>query len=248
MRAARRAIRQLAPCSVLWRRGLSGEVAFWDNVVRTDGADWPEDYHHRFTPGTEINEPLIVDRLAQLSSPRVSILDVGAGPASSLGSALAGRELELVAVDPLADEYNRLLARHGVEPPVRVQQCRGEDILARFGAVRFDVVYTRNSIDHCADPARVVRNMLLLVRPGGLVTLRHWRNEGLKAEYEELHQWNIDLTDGDLLIWNARHRHTLAQLATGIEFDRELSLAHDQVMAVLRRGQTAAPGPPARTS
>ncbi len=248
MRAARRAIRRLAPCSVLWRRGLPGEVAFWDNVIRTDGADWPEDYHHRFTSGAQINEPLIIERLPQLSSPRVSILDVGAGPASSLGSALAGRKLELVAVDPLADEYNRLLARHGVEPPVRVLPCRGEDILARFGAARFDVVYARNSIDHCADPARVVRNMLLLARPGGLVILRHWRNEGLKADYEELHQWNIDLADGDLLIWNARHRHTLAQLATGIEFDRELALEHDQVMAVLHRGQTTAPGPPAGNS
>jgi SAM-dependent methyltransferase len=244
MRAARRAIRQLAPCSVLWRRGLPGEVAFWENVIRTDGADWPEDYRHRFTAGAQIDEPLILDRLPLISAARVSILDVGAGPASSLGSALDDRELELIAVDPLADEYNRLLTRHEVEPPVRVLACRGEDILARFGPARFDVAYARNSVDHSADPARVVRNMLMLVRPGGFVILRHWRNEGLKAEYEELHQWNIDLADRDFVIWNARHRHTLAELGAGIEFDRELAVERGQVIAVLRRASTPAVGRP----
>ncbi len=229
---------------MLWRRGLPGEVAFWENVIRTDGADWPDDYRHRFTAGAEIDEPLILDRLPLIAAPRVSILDVGAGPASSLGSALGGRELELVAVDPLADEYDRLLARHGVEPPVRVLACRGEDVLARFGPDRFDFVYARNSIDHSADPARVVRNMLLLARPGGFVILRHWRNEGLKAEYEELHQWNVDLADGELVLWNARHRHTLSELAHGLEVDRDLVIEHEQMIAVLRRGPGPAGGPP----
>ena len=113
-----------------------------------------------------------------------------------------------------------------------------------FGPDRFDFVYARNSIDHSADPARVVRNMLLLARPGGFVILRHWRNEGLKAEYEELHQWNVDLADGELVLWNARHRHTLSELADGLKLDRDLVVEHDQVIAVLRRGPPGGPPPP----
>ena len=42
--------------------------------------------------------------------------------------------------------------------------------------------------------------MVTLARPGGFVILGHWRNEGLKAGYEELHQWNIDVVNGELVI------------------------------------------------
>lgn len=231
----RKAVRRFAPCSILWRRGLPSEVAFWESFLRTEGADWPDDYRQRFAPGAIVNEPLIVDRLDLIGSPLVSILDVGAGPASSLGSSLPGRELELVAVDPLADEYNRLLDECGIEPPVRVLRCRGEEIAERFGSARFDFVHARNSVDHSANPVSVIRQMLSLARPGGFVILRHWRNEGLKADYEELHQWNMDVENGDLVIWNARHRHLLTEFASDVALDQEVEAEGAIVTAAIRR-------------
>ncbi len=235
IRTVRRTVRRAAPCSLLWRRGLDSEIAFWERFVRSRGAEWPEDYRQRFTPGALISDPLIVDCLPRIRSAQVSILDVGAGPASSLGSALPGRELELVAVDPLADEYNRLLTAHGITPPVRVLSCRGEDILDRFGSDRFDIAHARNSLDHSADPIAVLSNMLATVRSGGFVILRHWRNEGQKAEYEQLHQWNIDVAEDGLLIWNARQRHHVAELCHRAGYTQQVAVEGPIVTAVLRR-------------
>ncbi len=223
------------PVPVLWRRGLSGEVAFWEHFVRTRGVEWPEEYQRRFTPGVPIVEPLIVERLPLVRSRRVSILDVGAGPASSLGSALPDRELELVAIDPLADQYRLLLRRYNVTPPVPVLACRGEDILARFGAGRFDIAHARNSLDHSADPATVARNMMGSVRPRGFVILRHWRNEGKKAGYEELHQWDIDILKGELVVANRRARYSISAMAAALEFDQELAVEGTIVTGVFRR-------------
>jgi hypothetical protein len=58
-----------------------------------------------------------------------------------------------------------------------------------------ELAFWENFVHHCADPATVVRNMVALARAVGFVILRHWRNEGQKARYEELHQWNIDIEE-----------------------------------------------------
>ena len=44
--------------------------------------------------------------------------------------------------------------------------------------------------------------MVEVVRPGGLVLLRHKRNEGESARYGGLHQWNFDVVDDRLRLWN----------------------------------------------
>ena len=32
--------------------------------------------------------------------------------------------------------------------------------------------------------------------------LRHKRNEGEQGRYGALHQWNVDVVDGSLVLWN----------------------------------------------
>ena len=59
-----------------------------------------------------------------------------------------------------------------------------------------------NSLDHSADPFTIISNMVGLVRPGGIVLLRHKRNEGESARYGGLHQWNFDVVDDSLIVWN----------------------------------------------
>jgi 2-polyprenyl-3-methyl-5-hydroxy-6-metoxy-1,4-benzoquinol methylase len=71
-----------------------------------------------------------------------------------------------------------------------------------FGSRRFDIAYAVNSLDHSADPFTIISNMAAVVRPGGIVLLRHKRNEGESARYGGLHQWNFDVVDGSLLLWN----------------------------------------------
>src|SRR5438876_479261 len=74
--------------------------------------------------------------------------------------------------------------------------------LMRFGSGSFDIAYATNSLDHSADPFTIISNMVAVVRAGGVVLLRHKRNEGESARYGGLHQWNFDVINDDLLVWN----------------------------------------------
>jgi glycosyltransferase involved in cell wall biosynthesis len=192
--------------------GAPDEMAFWANYLATKGSDWPGDYAHRFDPNADVADSVLCDRLENIPGSTVELLDVGAGPVTQIGYTLRGRKLRITAVDPLADAYNRLLDAHGLMPPVRTISGSGERLVEQFGKDRFDVAYARNSVDHSPDPIRVIEQMLCVVTRGGMVILRHYRNEGENAAYEGLHQWNFDVNpSGRLLLWNRTSAHDLTE-------------------------------------
>jgi SAM-dependent methyltransferase len=189
---------------LLWRARRRSEVDFWAGwLMGTPGTEqWAWDREERLAPETEIRDPLVRRELERIPGDEIRILDVGAGPLTSLGYRYPGKTLAIVPVDPLADDYDRLLRGAGLEPPIRTIGVAGEALVERFGLHRFDIAYAANSLDHSADPLIIVSNMVSVVRAGGVVLLRHKRNEGESARYGGLHQWNFDAVDGDLLVWN----------------------------------------------
>jgi SAM-dependent methyltransferase len=189
---------------LLWRTRRNTEVDFWaDWLAGAPGTEqWASDREARLDPDTEIRDPLVRAELERNPAQEVSILDVGAGPVTWLGFRYPGKTLTIVPVDPLADEYDRLLRDAGLDPPIRTICVAGEALLEHFGSGRFDIAYATNSLDHSADPFKIISNMVDVVRPGGVVILRHKRNEGESALYGGLHQWNFDAVDSGLLVWN----------------------------------------------
>jgi SAM-dependent methyltransferase len=184
------------------RRGaLRAEVAYWDEWLATKGGKWAEEYAFRFDPSAEVSDPALRGVLAEISGADVSILDVRAGPASMVRCRFPGKRLRVVAVDPLADRYARLLAGAKVVPPVVTERLGGEHLVEHFGRNRFGVAYARNALDHAVDPAVIIEQMLAVVRVGGYVVLRHVRNEAERQAYGQLHQWNFEERDGELVIW-----------------------------------------------
>jgi len=193
---------------LLWRSRAKSEVDFWAGWLNgAPGTEqWAADRLLRLDPEAEIRDPLVREELDRQGGGTISILDVGAGPLTRLGYRYPGKTLEIVAVDPLAGEYDRLLREAGLEPPVRTIAVAGERLLEHFGSRRFDVAYATNALDHSADPLAIISNMVTLVRPGGAVLLRHKRNEGQSARYGGLHQWNFDVVDDRLVVWNDAFR------------------------------------------
>jgi len=187
-----------------WRTRKSSEVDFWAAwLVGAPGTEeWTSDRESRLAPDTQIRDPLVRAELERNPAEEVSILDVGAGPVTSLGFRYPGKMLTIVPVAPLADEYERLLRDAGLDPPVRTIRVAGEALVEYFGSRSFDIAYAVNSLDHSADPFTIISNMVAVVRAGGTVLLRHKRNEGESARYEGLHQWNFDVADDSLLLWN----------------------------------------------
>jgi SAM-dependent methyltransferase len=221
-----------------WRLELKREVGFWGRVVDGEGPH-PEAWKWRLDPTTPLWERLILDRLADIEEDPVTILDVGAGPVSFLGTNHSQRQLKITATDPLADEYSRILEDAGVDPPVRTLHCRGEDLVEQFGRDRFHMVYSRNAVDHSVDPLTILRNMVDVAKPGGFVLLRHYQNEGVAQDYEGLHQWNFDLREGRLVLWNRRESHDLHErLGSEVEITAELQPWTDRapwVAATMRK-------------
>jgi SAM-dependent methyltransferase len=187
-----------------WLARKRDEVDFWAAwLVGAPGTEqWTSDRDARLAPSTEISDPVMRRELDRHPAEHVSILDVGAGPLTSLGYRYPGKTLTIVPVDPLADEYDRLLRDAGLVPPIRTITVAGEDLAEHFGSRKFDIAYACNSLDHSADPLRIIANMVAVVRRGGVIVLRHKRNEGEQARYGGLHQWNFEVTDGRLLLWN----------------------------------------------
>jgi SAM-dependent methyltransferase len=221
LRSLRGIGRTALPAGSIWRRGCSSEVEYWANYLRTKGAEFPDGYRERLNRDGAIADRLILDAIDRTPSGPVRILDVGAGPLTVIGKRdprNPARGIEIVATDPLAREYDKLLLEFGINPPVRTVPCRGEELVRTFGSSAFDIGHARNSIDHSADPIGIIENMVEVVRPGGTIILRHYHREGELTNYGHLHQWNFDLEDDHLLIWGKRERYDvtkhLAETAT----------------------------------
>jgi len=189
---------------LLWRTRAKSEVDFWAGwLTGAPGTEqWAHDRELRLAPETEIRDPLVRQELERNPAEEISILDVGAGPLTMLGYRYPGKTLTIVPVDPLADDYERLLREAHLEPPIPTIAVAGEALLEHFGSRRFDIAYASNSLDHSADPFTIIYNMVSVGSTGGIVLLRRKTYEGESARYGGLHQWNFDVAGGNLLLWN----------------------------------------------
>jgi SAM-dependent methyltransferase len=199
----------------VWTRSISHELDFWEEWLSTKGMTWPDDYDRRLDAQTPLDEQLIIAQLPHLAEPIVKILDVGSGPLTVLGKRYPGKTLEITATDALGDQYNTLLDRVGLSPPVRPIACAGEQLLEKFSANTFDFAYARNALDHAYDPVRVIENMLAVVKPHRYVVLRHWREEGKAQHYHGLHQWDFLIDRGDFVVAHVRRSVNLTKAFAG---------------------------------
>jgi SAM-dependent methyltransferase len=237
------AVRRLIGLSPVARnRGLTAEARFWRRYVSSGGSDWSDEYARRLDRDAPVDDQLLVECLDRIPDETVSIIDVGAGPFTSVGSRYPGKTVHVTAVDPLAKRYDDLLAEAGVAPPVRTIECAAEDLCERFEAETFDIAFARNSLDHSADPVRAIRNMLALVRPERFVVLRHFTDEGATKGYRTLHQWNFSDSGGKLVIWRPGARTDVTALLSDIA-DLRTGTAGAWVWSVITKRRSAGAAP-----
>jgi SAM-dependent methyltransferase len=181
--------------------GLRSEIAFWDKVLRTGGWRWREDHRRRLDPAAPL-QGWIAQMVDPLPGEELRILDVGAGPLTNLGKTHPTRRLHITATDVLAHEYDALLEKYRISPPVRSVYAEAERLSEVFGENAFDVVVATNSIDHTRDPVEAIRQMIRVAKPGRMVLLDHAENEADHEGYQGLHQWNFSVEDGRFVLRN----------------------------------------------
>ncbi|HEX8920912.1 MAG TPA: methyltransferase domain-containing protein [Pyrinomonadaceae bacterium] len=181
---------------------LEDELYFWDRWFKKRGLQWPEDYRNRLNPNLPLAEEYR-ELINHLPQDEVRILDVGAGPLTVLGKKHPSKRLLLAAVDVLAERYDELLDRYGIQPIVRTEYADAEKLAERFPQNSFDLVNARNCLDHTADPIEAVRQILFITKKDCFALLHHAENEGETQGYSGLHQWNFTARDGNFIIEGA---------------------------------------------
>jgi SAM-dependent methyltransferase len=187
-----------------WREGLPSEIHFWESALRDPDRNWVRsEYDERMNPNLELQSELR-ELIPASPGATVRILDVGSGPLTRVGKRWEARDLQIVAVDPLGDEYSGMCKRLALRPLVPVTAVHGERLLESFSPDSFDLAYASNSLDHSYDPLVVIDQMLALVKPERYVYLWHFMNGGVAEAYTGLHQWNFDVRKGDFVIHDGR--------------------------------------------
>ena len=218
---------------VQWERSLPDELGFWRDWFATKGSLWPDEYKRRFDPNSEVTE--VLHRFLGKPRRQVSILDVGAGPASSVGTKLKGYTISVTAVDALADLYEKLYEEFNAVPPVRTQFCHTEKLRETFQPNQFDVVYAENTLDHHYDPMTAIVQMVEVAKPGGYAVLYHVENEAEREGYNGLHQWNFKMEGDDMILWNKHKRVSLRELIGDRAELEVLEMRGKMVLAALRK-------------
>jgi SAM-dependent methyltransferase len=178
-----------------WAKAQEHEVDYWTQHLGMDA----EQRRARSDPERILQTYLM--RLIHAAPGRpVEILDVGAGPLTFVGPKFPGHELRITAIDPNAAEYDRILTKLGITPPFRTRQGFAEDLASVVPMNFFDLVHSRNAIDHSKDPMRAIEQMVQAVKPGCAVFLNHYISEGRRNDYGGPHQWNLFPRDGRFLI------------------------------------------------
>ena len=201
------------PAREKWQSNLPSEVDFWRQMI--DGTfpnpEWVAGLRIRIAGEHEFPWHL----RQYVTGGAARIVDVGAGPATTLGPNGAPCPVEIIPIDPLADTYGELLRQAGMKcwNPTRLGE--GER-LSELGLGIFDLVYSRNALDHAYDPLLVIREMVAACKPGGTAYFEGSVNESVKQHADGLHQWNfMPLDTGDLVIWQPDNKAMSLRAALG---------------------------------
>jgi ubiquinone/menaquinone biosynthesis C-methylase UbiE len=181
-----------------WSNALQHEIDFWDKTIGTKGYKWKDMYQDALNPDLPLQS--YVAALLQNGKKEYNILDVGAGPLTHLGKKLQGVKINITAVDPLAEQYDRILSKYNVNPIVRTTLAEAEKLTSTFKENTFDLVYARNCIDHTYSPEKSILEMIKVAKRNTYVLMEHRANEAEHEHYEGLHQWNFSSKKGDFII------------------------------------------------
>jgi hypothetical protein len=116
-----------------WKTNIQKEVDFWDHYFTTPlGKQFLSDYNkpHQLQPELEC--------LLPKNKKYVNILDVGSGPICNVGVLHQTFNINLTATDSLAFEYEKILAKHSIQPFINVLRCDAEKLTEKLFTGSFD--------------------------------------------------------------------------------------------------------------
>lgn len=221
-----------------WKRGISSELRFWDGYFSGRYPQYEAERTFRLDPEQPLQSELTgylrrVVKEEELD--RVRVLDVGAGPLTFMGKTLDGKAIDITAVDPLAEDYDLILERYGIVPPVRTKKRCAEELTSLFSENTFDMVVSRNALDHSYDAVKAVSECVAVAKRGHPVVLQNAVNEARRQNYKGLHQWNFDVRDGEFVVSNKWEDFNVSKILQGVATVRVELYCSEWVNLVIRK-------------
>ena len=107
-----------------------GEIGFWENwIPKTWKQISKKESWEKIFPKALAEH---INDFRKVNNNTVRILEVGSGPASLLAWSVHKNLCEIVAVDPLAKEYKRILDKYNYIYPIKPIVGKGESLLKLF--------------------------------------------------------------------------------------------------------------------
>lgn len=178
-----------------WDKELSGEGPFSKTTLRRNSkGEMSKEFPFFIIP--------FLEEMKTKTKKLPKVLDLGSGPLSQLAWGAEVKLFNLFPVDPLADEYIKLLKKHKqvINTKYTLIQGEGETLSQKYGEDYFDMVWSHNAIDHSQDPVKVFEEIVKVTKPGGYIVFQGWANEGKNNEYFGLHRHDIYWKDGALYV------------------------------------------------
>lgn len=139
--------------------------------------------------------------IKNLPTGRINLLDVGCGPFPKSGVYYKGNEIKRVLIDAMAKEYHLLLNNNGINTyGQKITCCNAEEVESVFKKKSFDIIYSKNALDHTYNPIKAIKQLANLLNENGIMILEHYLNEGEYTNYFGLHQWNFSIEKGSFYI------------------------------------------------
>lgn len=143
----------------------------------------------------------IETEIKKLPPSQIKLLDIGCGPFPKSGVYCKDYEIRRVLIDSMAKEYHILLKKNGINTyGQKITCCNAEEVESIFKKDSFDVIYSKNALDHTYDPIKAIKQLANLLNENGIMILEHYINEGEYTDYFGLHQWNFYIEKGNFYI------------------------------------------------
>lgn len=186
-----------------WMFDLSSEDFFWRRnfyELSISNPDIPP-YSMRSNESKKSIQ-LALAHIKNKFDPPYRCIDIGCGPTSQFftNDLMNRADLEIITVDPLAETYSYLHNKYKTNYSLKCLTGYGELLTDLFPKNHFHLVYTQNAIDHSKNPEEFLRQLYLILIKGGYLILYGFIKEGTAARWLGLHQWDIEVEKGHLLL------------------------------------------------
>jgi SAM-dependent methyltransferase len=213
-----------------WINGIPYEIAFWKGVYSNKRSIKRLFNWSKYNKEIELANFDVRLFLSKKENP--TVIDAGCGMSFSNGNKLDGKPLNVFYIDPLAPFFNKIIERKKLDLPKITFGFI--EYLSAFIPDKASLIIVQNALDHSKNPLKGILECIECLEIGGVLYLKHFRNEAETENYRGFHQYNISTENDDIIIWNKETK-------TNINFflkdfaETKTSIRGNEVIAVITK-------------